>query len=474
MRVPAVLSRVVDRFRRKADGDYTPGPWQLPITGGWLPTEVGSWWNWWQMGGMPIPQDAQSAIVEACVSAYSQTVAMCPGAHWRANEKGGRTRVTNSALSRILKRPNDYQSISDFMLNMVRMMYLDGNAYALAVRNERFEINELHVMNPIQCWPQVTTTGDVFYRLAGNHVVNYRLGEQPVIVPQRDVLHMRLHTARSRWPFPLVGESPLMAAMTDVATQSAIISQQLGFYNNQARPSAVLSTDLVLDKEQVQHLRDRWNEQTKLLQAGGTPILTAGLKVQPWTILGRDAAIADVLKFTEQHIALVYRVPLQILGLGGAPHGNTEIMMQEWIATGLGFALSHVEEAFGCLFNLKGQPDEWAEFDTKVLLRSAYKDRIEGLVRGVQGGVYSPNEARNEEGMDSVEAGSEPRVQQQVVPLSAANAIPAAPAPHAPPAAPPAAPAKPQPQAKPDDAQREFQRIRAAADRIGRRRLLRP
>jgi hypothetical protein len=115
----------------------------------------------------------------------------------------------------------------------------------------------------------------------------------------------------------------------------------------------VLSTDLVLDKEQVAHLRDRWNEQTKLLQAGGTPILTAGLKVQPWAQLGRDAAIAEVLKFTEQHIALVYRVPLQILGLGGAPHGNTEVLMQEWLSTGLGFALAHVEEAFGYLFNLE-------------------------------------------------------------------------------------------------------------------------
>jgi phage portal protein BeeE len=229
MRVPAVLSTVVDRFRRKADGDLTPGPWHLPITGGWLPQEVGSWWNWWQMGGMPIPQDAQSAIVEACVSAYSQTIAMCPGAHWRSNEKGGRTRVTNSAMSRLLKKPNDYQTISDFMLNMVRMMYLDGNAYALAVRNERFEINELHIMNPVQSWPQLSTTGDVFYRLGGNHVIDYRLGEQPVMVPQRDVLHMRLHTARSRWPYPLVGESPLMAALSDVATQSAIIAQQLGF-----------------------------------------------------------------------------------------------------------------------------------------------------------------------------------------------------------------------------------------------------
>jgi hypothetical protein len=53
----------------------------------------------------------------------------------------------------------------------------------------------------------------------------------------------------------------------------------------------------------------------------------------------------------------------------------------------------------------------YAEFDTGVLLRSAQKDRIDALVRGVQGGVFSPNEARNLEGLDSVEYGDEPRVQ---------------------------------------------------------------
>jgi hypothetical protein len=85
---------------------------------------------------------------------------------------------------------------------------------------------------------------------------------------------------------------------------------------------------------------------------------------------------------------------------------------------------------------LSGQPDEYCEFDTAALLRSDQKDRIDALVRGVQGGVFSPNEARNQEGYDNVPYGDEPRVQQQVVPLSAAGLIPSAPGPEAPPSAP--------------------------------------
>jgi HK97 family phage portal protein len=353
-------------------------------------------------------------------------------------------------------------------------MYLQGNGYALAIRNARYEIAQLHIMNPMLSWPQVATTGDVFYRMGGNHVVNYRIGNEPVLVPARDVLHFRLHVSRSRWPYPLVGETPLMAAYGDVLTMEAMLKQQVGFYNNQARPSAVLSTDLVLDKDQVQALRDRWNEQSRAIYAGGTPILTAGLKVQPWGVSGKDAEIAEMMKLSDQHVALAYRVPLQILGLGTTAYSSTEVLMQSWIATGLGFALNHIEEAFGLLFGLNaGQPDEYVEFSTDALLRSSLKDRIESLARGVQGGIYAPNEARAQENLEAVPYGSEPRVQQQVVPLSAAAAIPSAPGPNAPAAPPPAGgqPISNDNRPSRDDIQREARNVIAAAARSRRRRI---
>src|SRR4029077_18813690 len=154
-------------------------------------------------------------------------------------------------------------------------------------------------------------------------------------------------------------------------------------------------------------------------------------------------------------------IPLQILGLSGVSSINsTEILMQSWIASGLGFALNHIEEAFGLLFDLDGQPDEYVEFDTAALLRSAFKDRIDGLARGVQGGIYAPNEARELEGLKAVKFGDEPRVQQQVVPLSAAANIPAAPAPGAAPPSP--APSPPKPPEKKGLTDAERTRVRRA------------
>jgi len=475
MGVGTALSRIWYSVVSKAtEGQFRPGPWPLPISGGVLGADWGLNYNWWQLGYSP-EGASRSAMVEACVSAYAQTVAMLPGDHWWALENGGRKRVTNSALHRILRKPNAYQTFSDFMLNATRSLYLEGNAYALGIRNERYEIDELHLMDPRQSSPTVSKDGDIFYRLGGNNVIDRQLRDyenEQLVVPARDVLHIRMHCyEHKRWPFPLVGESPLMAAVSDLATYEKIKSQQDQFFQNQARPSAVLTTDMPLSREDVQMLRDRWNEQAKGLHAGGVPILTNGLKVMQWADkAARDMQVAELLKYSNDNIALVFRIPLAILGLEKASVGSTETLMMNWIGSGLGFCLNHIEEAFDRLFRLKGQPDEYTEFDTEALLRSARKDRIEMLARAVQGGIMAPNEARAKEDLPEVAYGGEPRVQQQVVPLSAAGAIgvparkpPSPIVPTIPPAppAPAAAPAK-----LPSSLVREFVDDRSRLERI--------
>lgn len=417
-----LLSRIF-RGKEKADeGAYRPGPYFLED--GWLSSTAGRALNWWQMGNSLQPYGAQSAMVEACVSAYAQTSAMCPGDHWRKRDDGGRDRVDNSALSRIMRRPNGYQSMSDFMMNTVRSLYVHGEAFALALRNDRFEISELHLMQSRQCSYLLGEDGSVFYQLGGNEIVEKRFAPG-IIVPQRDVLHIRLHTPRH----PLKGESPLLAAALQVAAGNVLLSQQLNFFSNEAKPSIMLTTDQVLTREQVQLLRDAWTAQTRGDNIGGTPILTAGIKPTTVAVSATDAQLAETMKMSDEAIALAFRVPLQILGIGGTPYASTELLMQSWVASGLGFCLNHVEEAFGQLFGLRGMPHEYLELDTSALLRSAFKDRVDAIARAVQGGIYSPDEAREEFDLARVPGGhgEEPRLQQQVMPLSW-HTQPAAPA----------------------------------------------
>jgi HK97 family phage portal protein len=415
----------------------------LPLGGGWIPSNWSV--NWWQQGYNPL-QTNGSAVVYACIAAYAQTIAMCPPTHWVSTGDNGRERSKTSALSRVLRRPNSYQSTSDFFLYLTRSLYGDkGAAYGLALRNARFEISEIHLMDPRMSWPRVATTGDVFYHLGGNEIVERLFANNPTAleaVPARDVLHVRLPSDRS----PLEGISPFQAAMLEDAASNAMVAQALAFASNQGRPSGVLQTDATLNAEQVQILRQRWNEQTQGANQGGTPILTNGLKWNSAIVNSRDAQLAEFLQIADQRIATAYRVPLAILSLmsGQGPQGSTESLMRFWRSTGLGFAANHIETAFDRLFGLPGWPDDYLELDLDALERSEFKDQIEGLARGVQGGIFAPNEARARVDLPKAEFGDEPRVQQQVVPLSAwAQTPPATPAPDAPPPA-PSAPDEPQ------------------------------
>lgn len=413
-----VANALVPR-RKTAEGAYRPGPYL--IDGGWLSASAGRLMNWWQTGTTLEPGGEGGAMVEACVSAYAQTVAMCPGAHKRSTGDGGHAVVTGSDLAAILKRPNAYESISDFLLNLTDRLYRDGEAFAYAVR-EGGRIVELHRMRTGYAY--VGTDGSVFYSLGGNEVAERRF-DMSEPVPARDVLHVRLRTPRH----PLKGVSPILAVALDQALSGAALNQQIAFYLNEAKPSFMLETDQQLNKEQTEALRARWDEQTKGPNAGGTPILTWGLKAHQVGMSANDSKLADMLKLSDQNIALAFRMPLQVLGIGGTPFASTEALMSAWKSTGLGFALNHIEEAFGLLFRLAGQPDEYLEFDTDALLRSSFKEMIDALVNGTDK-VITKNEARGRIGLPRKTGGDDLFMQMQDIaigkPVDAQSAEPGA------------------------------------------------
>lgn len=409
--------------------------------------------NYWQCGRNPHGVTGPNAAVEACASAISQTVAMMPCDHWRGTDDGGRERVLTSPAHRVLRRPNSYQTRAEFMVNLLRSELFQGNGYAYARRDARYQVYELHGLPPRSvCAYIAPEDGAIFYQIGGNPVLDGELdGEYEFdparVVPQRDVLHVRLHATRN----PLVGETPLSAATAAIAAGNAIAGHNATFFSNMSRPSGVLQTDKDLMPATVQDLRARWLEATTADQTGGTPFLSHGLKWQQTTMTAADAALIDSYKLTVADIARVFRVPLAVIGdTTGSTYNNTETLIRHWISTGLGYVIEHLEAAFDDLFKL---PDgEWIEFDTDYLLRSEFQSRIDGLTKGIGGGLFAPNEARAREGLPAVTGGDTVYVQQQLqrledraqnIPLDAGRV----------PAPAPAAPAEPAPPPQPTAAQ---------------------
>jgi HK97 family phage portal protein len=376
-------------------------------------------------------------------------MAQLPGAHYRDTGDGGQEKITSSALSRILLSPNSYQTRSDFILNLVSELLFQGNAYAWAERSNRSEVTALHLMPAMGTQVLIEPkTRAVFYGLAENPLA----GQLDYAIPQRDVMHVRM---RSRPGYPLQGITPLRWAALAQATNTAISASQAAFFAQASQPSGFLSSDQPLSGDQMTMLREAWQNRTAGVAAGQVPILGGGLKFQNLTMTSQDAQLIQAFSMTVADIARAYGVPLPIIGdLEHATLKNIEQLIDFWLSTGLGFMVEHIELAFDKFFGLP--PGQFTEFDTDILLRTAFLERIDGLTKAISGGLYSPNEARAKEGLPAADGGEEPRVQAQVVPLSQINAeplpsLPTAPVPPSAPALPagePAVPQLPEPAAK--------------------------
>ena len=414
---------IFDKFLGKQSSSAKEkGIYNLPVTGGML--DDGGILNWWQTGRNVEGYEGPTAIVHACVDAYAQTMASLYGDHYRYAEDGSKERVKNSALSRCLHQPNDYQTRSDFVLNLVKSILMDGNAYVLGQRNNRGEINSLHLLPSRGTEPYLEPeTKEVFYAIGNNPF----LGDVDVMIPSRDIMHIRLHTPAH----PLIGVSPISNAASSIAANSAITNHQAAFFNNMSRPSGTLTTDMKLSGEQMRQLRNAWQDQSKQMNSGGIPILGSGIKWEPMSISSQDSQLIQAFQMTVEDVARAFRVPLPLVGdYRHSTYNNVEQLVSSWLATGLGFLLEHIEVCIDKFFQLPRE--QFTEFDVESLLRTDFSTRVDGYTKAIQQGLMTPNEARAKMGgLPSVEKGDVVYAQAQMRPLGeeAAVVIPEAPAP---------------------------------------------
>ena len=417
------------------------GSWRGPFfgqgeQGGWFQHE--SLGDGWQRnisrGGADFERFGP---VYACVSILSQEISRMLIDHWSIKPDGSRERITTKAPHRIFRRPNHYMTRSDFMLYAMRSLLFDGNFYAVAKRNDRMEVESLHPMHSRSCWPYVGDDGQIFYRVGNEHGLELSQLDASEWYAQRDVLHIRLFCPRS----PLVGESPLVAALYPVAAGTEINKRVAAFFHNSARPSGILRHPGRLDEPAMVRVKERFMQLTKRGHTGEPVVLQEGMEWEPLDMSAVDAELIKSYELTERQVAQIFRVPPFLLGdLEKASFQNVESLTRFFLQSGLGFYVDHFEEAFTAFFNLP--PDEHVLFDIEeAFLRADLKERGEAYSKFVQNGVMAPNEVRRRENLPPVENGDEPRVQQQLVPLSfGMNLQPPGAAPE------PAPPEKPKPE----------------------------
>ena len=121
--------------------------------------------NWFQLGSnKPSNRIAMaSSAVYSCVSVLAQETSRLDIHHYQLNPDKSRDMITGSAAATVLRKPNFYQSKSDWMLYNMMSLLLDGNSYNYVERDRRGAISALHPIHPSSVVVhRVNVTGVIF------------------------------------------------------------------------------------------------------------------------------------------------------------------------------------------------------------------------------------------------------------------------------------------------------------------------
>lgn len=382
-------------------------------------TELYAATDGWGISAAGVPVNAFSSLqhvaVMACVSILSEDIAKVPVWMFRRLPNGGKEVVKDHYLSKLLKKPNNWQTRFEFIEMMMYALLLRGNAYACIIRDERGRPQQLIPVHPDRVTLYEAPGGEYFFFVTrqGLHETAV-LSSLPLMVAQEDIFHIRW---LSTWS-SLLGTSRIGLMREAVGLGMGLEQHQARLVGQGARPGGVLTTDAKLNPETSARIKADWQQKfSGFRNSGLTPILEQGLEFKPITMTNTDAEFMANRQFQLEDICRAFRVPRHKIGLPveGAASGLVQYD-QAYLNDTLSSYFDRWTLKFEELGDLDGD-DIFVEFDYEHFLKADIKTRIDAKTTAVMRMGVTPNEFRRSEGLPAVPFGDVVYQQQNMVPL---------------------------------------------------------
>ncbi len=354
--------------------------------------------------GLAINQTTAVSVstVFACVSIRSKDVARCLPRLMREDAARADKPITKHPVAMLFKRPNQWQTWTEFCRQMHSAYLLRGNAFAVIMRDGRGNPVALIPINPDLVILYEAPGGQIFYSVTRQGIfLNAILKDQPLMIPEEDIFHLRNISFNL-----LVGLSLISIARDSIGLAMGFEQQAARFMNNGARPSGVLQTDKQLSLDAAARLRTQWEQlRSGVNNAGKTAILEEGLKWQPTQLSSVDLEFIAQRQFAIADIARWFDMPLYKLGVQGEMSRlKFDDADQAYVNTTIMPDLDAWEQKFIQKFGLD-EEGLVADFDERRLLRAAEATRINNQRLKIMSGISTQNECRAENGDPPLEGG---------------------------------------------------------------------
>jgi HK97 family phage portal protein len=397
----------VDAFRRDT---------LQPVTSGLaaLTRALSDWFSgaWQQATDPPDEEDLRTAlgvaVVYDCVRRIATDIAkMSPGVR-KLSDAGVWVRATHQVFSRLIYRPNHFQTWFQFIVSWVCSRLLAGNAYVLKLYKGP-NIAELIVLDPTKVIPLVAwDTGKVFYHVGIEYIAGVR---EDMTVASEDIIHDRYMPLGH----PLIGTSPLERAMVAARARHGIISNAADLNEHASVPPGILTAPEGMTEEQLDELANKWRQIPK----GRIAVMDASFKFEALAAKYVDSQSQEIGDLAGTDICIAFGMPPWKLGLGTRPVGTPEANQLIYLQDCLQWQIEEIEQ---CLdHGLDIPADVYVELDPACLLKMDSKTKAEVATILVKG-IAKPDELRAWFDMEPVPGGDAVYLQQQNYSLAALDA----------------------------------------------------
>jgi HK97 family phage portal protein len=362
------------------------------------------------MAGVPVNarNAMRSAAVNRCVRLISDTVStMTLDVKERINEREVR-KADNHPMSRVLKRrPNSWQTPTEFKRYIEDCVLLRGNGYALKVIS-RGQVRELIPLLP----DRVSIKQNADLSLTYTYT---RKDGGMVVLSQDDIVHWRGPTEDG-----YTGMSVISHAANNIGLAGSINRHSSNIFKNGAAVSGILSHPKTLNDAAIERIKAQMNS----FAGGGENaarnlVVEEGMTYAPLSMTSVDAQLLEIMEATDVQIAMFFGVPPHMLGIMtkstsfGAGIGQ---MGQQFVDYTLMPHISLWQETLN-RDTLREDDKFYFKFNTSSLVRGNLPERFKAYAVGRQWGIFSINDIREMEDLNPVEGGDTYHVPLNMVPL---------------------------------------------------------
>lgn len=340
---------------------------------------------------MTAAQLLSNTSVNSCVTLIADTIAMLPLNVYKKTENGRQRDDRPSLAYALRKHPNYYLSSFDFKQKIMMHLLLKGNAFIFIDRWPDYSVKALTPLYPDRVEIKFDEVGDIYYE--------YNYNGKTYKYTNDNILHIPAYLL----------DGPRGLSPIEYTHHAARLGLDLDRYTSDQFDGGIQSKIVVKvpvseknwTKEDSKKLNERLAEELTGKDARKRAmVLTQGVEQSALQMSSNADAQLDITRvFSEKEIAKMFRVPLSMLGKDDAKFTNNEQLNTFFLQHTLSPWMVRIQERLNWLLTYPFSDDHYVEFDSDAMLRADYKTRLDGLIRGVQNGVYTPNQVYDMENL---------------------------------------------------------------------------